>query len=79
MEVFEKDKISPNNKSKMFIPLCKMISMLIVQPTLQIDVLKMGYVFHLGYHGRAKMLYISQISKVGRSSCRQYEGTWNIH
>jgi len=40
-EVLDKYKILPKNKVRMSIPLCHLLTMLIVRPTLNINVLKM--------------------------------------
>jgi hypothetical protein len=41
VEVLERHKIHPKDKAWVNIPLCRMISMPVVRPTLKIDVLKM--------------------------------------
>jgi len=58
-EVFDKYKIFPKDKTKMSIPLVAFESMLIVRPTLKIDVLKMEKAFFMGYHKGKKTLYVS--------------------
>ncbi len=45
IEMLERHKIYPKAKVQMNIPLCCMISMLVVRPTLKIDVLKMEHMF----------------------------------
>jgi len=40
-EILEKYKITPKHKAQMHVPLCKMVPMFIVRPTLEIDILKM--------------------------------------
>jgi hypothetical protein len=49
VEVLENHKIHPKAKAWMNIPLCYIISMLVLKPTLKIDVLKMEQVFQMGY------------------------------
>ncbi len=60
MEVRNKHKIHPKTKARMNIPLCQMISMLIEQPTLLINVLKMEQAFQMGYWEGDKIFYISK-------------------
>lgn len=48
VKVLERHKIHPKAKAQMNIPLCCMISMLVVKPTFKIDVLKMEHVFQVG-------------------------------
>jgi hypothetical protein len=45
VELLEKHKIHPKTKARMDIPLCYMISTLVIRPTLNIDVLKMEHAF----------------------------------
>jgi hypothetical protein len=51
--------IHPKAKAWMNIPLCCMISMLVVRPALKIDVLKMEHVFQMGYQEGDKVFYVS--------------------
>lgn len=50
--------MSPKKKSRMLIPLCWIIPMLIVRPTLKIDILKMEQAFHARYKEGNKMFYV---------------------
>jgi hypothetical protein len=59
VEVLERHKIHPKNKARMNIPLCCMISMPIVRPSLNINVRKMEQAFQMGYQEGDKMLYVS--------------------
>jgi hypothetical protein len=59
MEVLDRHKIFPKEKARMNIPLCIMISMLVVKPTLKIDVLKMEHDFHMVYKEGDKVFYVS--------------------
>ncbi len=43
----------------MDIPLCKMVSMQVVTPTLQIDIANMKKEFYVGYHLGSQVLYVS--------------------
>jgi hypothetical protein len=58
MEVLDRHKILPKEKAQMSIPLCRMISMHVVKPTLKIDVLKMEHDFHMGYKEGDKVFYV---------------------
>jgi hypothetical protein len=58
VEVLERHKIHPKAKAQMNIPLCRMISMLVVRPTLKINVLKMEQTFQMGYRESNKVLYV---------------------
>jgi len=51
--------MSPKEKSRMLIPLCPMILMPIVKPTLKIDILKMQQAFHGKYREGNKVFYVS--------------------
>jgi hypothetical protein len=57
--VLEKHKIHPKAKARMNIPLYCMISMVVVKPTLKIDVFKMEQAFHMGYREGNKVFYVS--------------------
>jgi hypothetical protein len=47
-EILEKYKISPKHKTRMVVPLCRMVPMLVVRHVLKIDILKMEQAFHNG-------------------------------
>jgi hypothetical protein len=51
--------MSPKDKSRMFIPLCRMIPMPVVKHALKIDILKMEHAFHNRYKEGDKMFYVS--------------------
>ncbi len=55
----DKYKIFPKNKAMMSIPLCWLLSMPIVRPTLKIDVLKMEQVFFTQYCEGEMTFYVS--------------------
>jgi hypothetical protein len=59
MEVLDRHKIVPKEKAQMNIPLCRMISMLVMKSTLKIDVLKMEHAFHMGYREGDKVFFVS--------------------
>jgi hypothetical protein len=49
IEVLERHKIHPKVKAQVNMPLCRMISMLVVRPELKINVFKMEQAFQMGY------------------------------
>jgi hypothetical protein len=51
--------MSPKEKSRMPIPSCQMIAMLVVRPALKINILKMEHAFHGGYIEGGKVFYVS--------------------
>jgi hypothetical protein len=70
----------PKHKAKMNIPLCKIISMLIICPTLKIDVLKMEQAFHYGYYEGDKVFYVSPLNWKGQEEfIDDHEARWNLH
>jgi hypothetical protein len=58
IEVLEMHKIHPKAKVWMNIPLCHMISMLVVRSALKIDVLEMEHAFQMGYREDDKVFYV---------------------
>jgi hypothetical protein len=65
-EILEKYKISPKCKPCMVVPLCRMIPMLVVRPTLKIDTLKMEHVFYIGCKEVDKVFYLFFMSWKGK-------------
>lgn len=63
IEVLEKHKIHPKTKARMNIPLCCMISMLVVRLARKIDVLKMEHEFQMGYQKGDKVFYDSHTNQ----------------
>jgi hypothetical protein len=59
MEILEKYKITPKHKARIHVPLCRMVPMFIVRPTLEINILKMEHAFHMGYGEEYKVFYLS--------------------
>ncbi len=56
VKVLEKHKIHPKAKAWMNIPLCHMISVLVVKLTLKIDVFKMEHAFQMGYWAKLPLI-----------------------
>lgn len=64
----------------MNIPLCWMISMLIVHHALKIDVLKMEHAFQTRYHEGEKVFYVSPLNWKGEEEfVDSYVNSWNAH
>jgi len=64
----------------MNIPLCIMISMPMVRPTLKIDVLKMEQAFHMGYREGDKVFYVFATNWQGEEALVDaYEEGWDQH
>jgi hypothetical protein len=62
IQVLERHKIHTKAKARMNIPLCHMISMPVVRPTLKINVFKMEHAFQMAYREADKVFYISPIN-----------------
>ncbi len=64
----------------MNIPLCQMISMLVVCHALKIDVLKMEQAFQIGYCEGEKVFYVFPLSWEGEEEFVDYYiDSWNAH
>jgi hypothetical protein len=57
MEVLDKFKIHPKSKTIMIIPICWMVSRLVVHPTLKINVMKMEQTL-MGYKEGERAFYV---------------------
>ncbi len=72
--------IHPKAKAWTNIPLCCMISMLVVRPALKIDVLKMEHVFQMGYQEGDKVFYVSPTNQQGEEAFVAYHiHEWDSH
>jgi len=58
IKILDKHKILPKRKVRMNIPLCKMISMFVVNHAFKISVLKMKQAFHTRYYKGDKVFYV---------------------
>ncbi len=64
----------------MYVPLCKMVPMPIVRPTLEIDILKFEPAFHMGYKEGDKVFYLSLTNQQGEEEdVTLYNNTWDEH
>ena len=76
----EKMRLQPQSKSKISIPLCRMISLLIVQPFLKNDVLNLASHFvSCGYLEGNGVFYVSMEDNKGRTKAVTNESiaTWS--
>ena len=60
--VIENLQFQPTSKSRFFIPLCRLLSMPLVRPTLLSDVLKLEQGFIHGYRSGSAVFYISVVN-----------------
>ena len=63
--VVEGMRIHPVQKSSMKIPLCRLIHMPLVRPTLRSDVTKLMAAFQFGYRAGSATLYVSTTNEAG--------------
>ena len=63
--VVEGMRIQPVEKSSMRIPLCRLIHMPLVRPTLRSDVTKLMTAFQFGYRAGSATLYVSTTNESG--------------
>jgi hypothetical protein len=61
-EILDKHKMSPKWNAQVNIPLCKMISILVVHHALKIDVLKMEQAFQTNDREGDKVFYVSPLN-----------------
>jgi len=61
-------KMNPDRYSQMRIPLCRLVPMPIVRPTLSSDLLKMEQEFAHGYLDGMSAFYVSTINEADESS-----------
>jgi hypothetical protein len=65
IEILDKHKMLPKRKAPMNIPMCRMISMLVIDHALKIDVLEMEQEFHTRYHKGDNVFYVSPLNWKG--------------
>jgi hypothetical protein len=65
--VVEGMRIQPVEKSSMRIPLCRLIHMPLVRPTLRSDVTKLMAAFQFGYRAGSATLYVSTTNESGEN------------
>jgi hypothetical protein len=66
MKILENYKMFPKHKARMNILFYKMISMLVMHPTLKIDMLKMEQAFQTSYKEGDKVLYVFPLNWKGK-------------
>jgi hypothetical protein len=67
IQVIEGMRISPKDASRFDIPLCRMVYMPLVHPTLANDIKKLEAEFIHGYRPGAPVFYVSICNEKGRS------------
>jgi hypothetical protein len=79
--VIESLQFQPSSKSRFSIPLCRLLSMPLVRPTLMSDVLKLEQGFIYGYRSGSAVFYVSVVNNVMETKDVTSEMTdyWNIH
>ncbi len=81
--VVEGMRIHPIEKSSMRIPLCRLIHMPLVRPTLRSDVTKLMAAFQFGYRAGSATLYVSTANESGENRFisakdkREWGELWN--
>ena len=81
--VIEGMRIQPKEKSSMRIPLCRLIHMPLVRPTLRSDVTKLMSAFQFGYRAGSATLYVSTANESGENRFisakdkREWGELWN--
>ena len=81
--VVEGMRIHPVEKSSMRIPLCRLIHMPLVRPTLRSDVTKLMAAFQFGYRAGSATLYVSTANESGENRFisakdkREWGELWN--
>ena len=81
--VVEGMRIQPVQKSSMRIPLCRLIHMPLVRPTLRSDVTKLMSAFQFGYRAGSATLYVSTANESGENRFisakdkREWGELWN--
>ena len=81
--VVEGMRIQPVQKSSMRIPLCRLVHMPLVRPTLRSDVTKLMAAFQFGYRAGSATLYVSTANESGENRFisakdkREWGELWN--
>ncbi len=75
VKVLGRHKIHPKAKAQMNISLCRIISMLTVQPTLKINVFKMEHAFQMGFEKATKCFTSFPQTRKGRRNLLQIKFT----
>ena len=79
--VIENLRFSPSSKSRFFIPLCRLLSMPLVRPTLMSDVLKLEQGFIHGYRSGSAVFYVSVVNNHMESAdvTSELMESWSTH
>ena len=77
-------RLFPNELSKMRIPLCRLVPMLMVRPTLASDILALEQQFVYGYEERARVFYVSIVDEQSYTGVfsererQEWGALWNL-
>jgi hypothetical protein len=74
-------RIKPSGKFRIFIPICRLVSLAVVRHVLEVDVQFLENEFINGYREGDKVLYVSVYDKKGNQFelNAEIEATWNVH
>lgn len=74
-------KFKPHESSRFIIPLCRMISLPLVRPVLQTDVVRLQAEFVHGYSEGARVFYVSITNDKGLTQkvTEEISSSWNAH
>jgi hypothetical protein len=75
IQVIEGMRISPKNASRFDIPLCRMVYMPLVRPTLTNDIKRLEAEFTHGYRPGAPVFYVSISNEKGEEQSLMEEDT----
>ena len=81
IQVIESMRISSKDVSRFDIPLCRMLYMPLVRPTLATDIKRLETEFTHGYHPGAPVFYVSICNEKGeeRSVIDEDKSSWGPH
>ena len=75
-------RIKPSGKSRISIPICRLVSLAVVRPVLEVDVQFLENEFINGYREGDRILYVSVYDKKKSNQFElnaEVEATWNAH
>ena len=74
-------RIKPIGKSRIFINICRLVSLAVVRHVLEVDVQLLESEFINGYREGDRILYVSVYDQKGNQSelNAEIEATWNVH
>jgi hypothetical protein len=74
-------RIKPSGKSRISIPICRLVSLAVVRPVLEVDVQFLNNEFINGYREGDRVLYVSVYDQKGNQFelNAEIEENWNVH